>query len=107
MQEVSGAYLTDLNGVAQLSSIDMAMNQAQHSFLRKSFAPQIQTIARRAETPDGCLSACCSQGALASGFGARATECQTGVALDYGFANMMIDCSCVCHSRFQNEVIGG
>lgn len=53
MQEVSGAYLTDLNGVAQLSSIDIALNQGLHSFLRKSFPPQIQAIARRAETPDG------------------------------------------------------
>jgi hypothetical protein len=107
MQEVSGAYSTDLNGVARLSSIGMAVNQGLHSFLRKSFAPQIQTIARRAETPDGYLSACCSRAAPDNGFGTRAIECQTGVAPDCVFPNMMIDCSCVCHSRFQNEVIGG
>jgi hypothetical protein len=107
MQEVSGACLTDLNGVAQLSSIDKAMNQGLHSFLRKSFVPQIQMIARRAETPDGYLSVCCARAALDNGFGAHASECQTGVALDYGFANMLIDCSCVCHPRFQSEVIGG
>ena len=107
MQEVSGAYLTDLNGVAQLFSIDIALNQGLHSFLRKSFPPQIQAIARRAETPDGYSFALCSRAPLANGFGARAVACQTGATLDYGPANMMIDCSCVCHRWFQNEVIGG
>jgi len=53
MQEVSGAYSTDSNGVAQLPSIDMALNRGLHSFLRKSFAAQIQMIARRAETAHG------------------------------------------------------
>jgi hypothetical protein len=100
MQEVSGAYLTDPNGVAQLSSIDMATNQGLHFFLRKSFAPQTQVIIHRAETPDGYLSVCCSRAPLANGF-------QTAATLDYGFANMMISCLCVCHPRFQNEVIGG
>ena len=54
MQEVSGAYLTDLNGVAQLSSIDMAVNKGLHSFLRKTLTPQIQaytcSLERRAGT---------------------------------------------------------
>jgi hypothetical protein len=107
MQEVSGAYFTDLNGVAQLSSIDMAMNQGRHSFLRKSFAPQNQTIARQAETPDGYSSARCSRAPLANGFGPRTSESQTGVTPDYYLANMLIDSLCVCHLRFQNEVIGG
>ena len=100
MQEVSGAYPTDLNGVARLSSIDMATNQGPHSFLRKSFAPKFQTIARQAETPDAYSPVCCLHAPLASGL-------QTAATLDYGFADMMIGCSCVCHSRFQNEVIGG
>ena len=105
MQEVSGAYLNDLNGVAQLSSIDIALNQGMYSFLRKSFAPQIQTIARRADVRLSVVRVRRWQ----MDFEARATECQTGaaLALDYGFGNMMIDCSCVCHLRFQNEVIGG
>ena len=100
MQEVSGAYSTDLNGVARLSSIDMATNQGLHSFLRKPFAPQTQVITRQAETPDGYLFVCCSHAPLVNVF-------QTAASLDYGFANMMIDCSCVCHPPFQNEVIGG
>lgn len=33
MQEVSGAHLTDLDGVAPLSSIEMAANQGLHPFL--------------------------------------------------------------------------
>lgn len=107
MQEVSGMYSTDLNGVAPLSSIEMATNQGLHSFLRKSFVPQIQAIARRAETPGGCLSVPFPRASLANDFRARATKCQTGTAPDCGFGNMMIDCSCVCHLRFQSEVIGG
>ena len=107
MQEVSGAYSTDLNGVAQLSSIEMAMNQGLHSFLRKSSAPQIQAIANRAETPDGYSSAVGSRALQANGFGVRTSQCQAGAAPDRDPANMMIDCACVCHPRFQNEVIGG
>lgn len=100
MQGISGTYSTDLNGVARLSSIDMATNHGPHSFLRKSFTSQTPMIAHQAETPDGYLSACFSRGSRANGF-------QTGATLDYGFSNMMVGCSCVCHSWFQNEVIGG
>jgi hypothetical protein len=100
MQGFSGAYPTDLNGVARLSSVDMAANQGPHSFLRRSFAPQTQVIARQAETPDGHLSVCFPLGPVADGF-------QANAAPDCGFANMMSGCSCVCHSLFQNEVIGG
>jgi hypothetical protein len=107
MQEVSGAYPNDLIEVARLSSIDMVANHGPHSFFHKSFAPQIQLIARQAETPDGYLSAGCSRAAPGNGCGACAIEWQSAVAPDCGFANMMFDCSCVCHSPFQNEVIGG
>jgi len=107
MQEVLGAYSTDLSRVAQLSSIDMATNQGPHSFLRKSFAPQIQTIARQAEAPDGYSPVRGSREPSANGFSARAIQGQAGAALDRDLANMLIDCSCVCHLSFQNEVIGG
>jgi len=107
MQEVSGAYSTDLNGVAQLSSVDMAMNQGLHSFLRKSSTPQFQGIAHRAETPDGYSPACGSRAPQANGFGVRTIQCQADAARDRDQVNMMIDCTCVCHPRFQNEVIGG
>jgi len=107
MQEVSGAYSTNLNGVARLSSIDMAMNQGLHSFLRKSFAAQNQTIARQAETPDGYSLVRGSRALPANGFGVRAIERQAGAASDYDQVNMKIDWTCVCHLRFQNEVIGG
>lgn len=84
MQAVSGAYLTDLSGVAQLPSIDMAMNQGLHSFLRKIFAPQIQMMAGSIERRRGVLG-CCSRAPLANGFGVRTIECQTGAALVCSF----------------------
>lgn len=98
MQEVLGDFYTDRNGVAQLSSIAMATNQRLHSFRRNSSAPQIQTTARAD-----------AQGGLASTRGPRVRlgQRQERGAPDRGWLNMMFDCSCVCHSWFQNEVIGG
>lgn len=107
MQEVLGAYSTDLGGVAQLSSIDMATNQGPHSFLRKSFDPQFQAIARPAFLPDGQSPVRGSRAPSANGFSARAIPGQASVAPVRDLANMMIDWSCVCHLSFQNEVIGG
>jgi len=55
----------------------------------------------------GNSSARCASVPLAQGFMARAIDCQARAALDYGLANMMLDLLCVCHLRFQNEVMDG
>ncbi|MCX7146001.1 MAG: hypothetical protein NT042_07330 [Sulfuritalea sp.] len=99
MQEVLGDFYTDRNGVAQLSSIAMATNQRPHSFHRNSFTPQIPTTVRGADA----LNRLASRRRRP----VRANPRQTGVAQDRDFQNMLFGCLCVCHSRFQNEVIGG
>lgn len=107
MQEVSGAYLTGLNGVAQLSSIDMAMHQGLHPFLRKSFAPQIQATTRRVERRTGIRPPVARVGRWPTVSGLAQSSARRVPRSIAVFGNMMIDCSCVCHLRFQNEVIGG
>jgi hypothetical protein len=99
MQEVLGDFYTDRNGVAQLSSIAMAANQRPHSFHRNSFTSQIPTTVRGADAPN--------RRASARYRGIRANPRQAGVAQDRDLQNMLFGCLCVCHSRFQNEVIGG
>lgn len=99
MQEVLGDFYTDRNGVAQLSSIAMATNQRPHSFHRKSFTSQIQMAVRGADARGGR--------ATARDRHVRGKRRQAGIAGDCGRQNMMFGCLCVCHSRFQNEVIGG
>ncbi len=99
MQEVLGDFYTDRNGVAQLSSVAMVTHQRLHSFHRKPFTPQIQMTVRRAD----------AQGVRSSARDrhVRAKRRQAGVAWDCGRQNMIFDCLCACHSRFQSEVIGG
>lgn len=99
MQEVLGDICTDRNGVAQLSSIDTATNQRLHSFHRNSFPSEIQTAVR-------CVAAR-GRSARVRHWRARVNPRQKGVAGDCDFRNMQIGCLCVCHSQFQNEVIGG
>lgn len=99
MQEVLGDFYTDRNGVAQLSSIATATNQRLHSFRRNSFTLQIPTAACDADAPNRFASARHRR--------ARVNLRQTGVARDRDLQNMLFGCLCVCHSRFQNEVIGG
>ena len=99
MQEVLGDFYTDRNGVAQLSSIAIATNQRPHSFHRNPFTSQIPTTA--------CGADASSRLASARHRRARVIPRQTGVARDRDFQNMLFSCLCVCHSRFQNEVIGG
>ncbi|BAO30782.1 hypothetical protein [Sulfuritalea hydrogenivorans] len=99
MQEVLGEFYTDRNGVAQLSSVAMVTHQRLHSSPRKPFTPQIQMTVRRVDAQGGR--------AFARDRHDRAKRRQTGVAGDCGRQDMMFDCLCVCHSGFQNEVIGG
>lgn len=107
MQEVSGVHLTDLDGVARLPSDGMALNQGLSFFLRKSFAPQIQTIAPRVERRM-CIRlpvARASRWPMVSGL----TQSDARLASRWiaVFRNMPIGCLCVRHPQFQNEVIGG
>lgn len=99
MQEVLGDAYTDRNGVAQLSSIAMATNQRPHSFHRSSSPSKIPTTARGADAPNGL--------APVRHRHTRAKPRQTGIARRRDFKNMQFGCLCVCHLRFQNEVIGG
>ena len=99
MQEVLGDFYTDRNGVAQLSSIVITANRRPHSLHRNSFTLQIQTTVRCAEAQDGLAPAHHRR--------ARVNQRQKGIAQDRDLQNMLFGCLCVCHSRFQNEVIGG
>ena len=99
MQDGWGGGFTDRNGVAQLSSIAMATNLRPHSFHRTSFTSQVPTTARRTDVSDGF--------AFARHRRVRSNPHQAGIAHYHDFQNMQFDCLCVCHSRFQNEVIGG
>ena len=99
MQEVLGDFYTDRNGVAQLSSIAMASNPRPHSFHRISFTSQIPTTARDVGALNGLASARHRR--------VRVNPRQTGIAQNRDLQNMQFGCLCVCHSWFQNEVIGG
>jgi hypothetical protein len=99
MQEALGDSYTDRNGVAQLSPIAIATNQRPHSFHRNSFTSQIPTTARSADALNGF--------AFARHRRPRVNPRQTGIAQDRDLQNMLFGCLCVCHSQFQNEVIGG
>lgn len=103
MQAVSGAHLTDPNGIAQLSVIDLTLNQVMHSFFRKTFTPQIQAFARSVERRRG-IPGCCLRASLG---GARKASVRRTPRWIPVFGNMMIDLLRVCHLWFQNEVIGG
>lgn len=81
MQEVSGACLTEPNGVA-LTSIATVLQQGL--LLSPTNYPQIRSIARRAEAPDRHSSVRCRHAPPAYAYGIRATKCQTGVAPDCG-----------------------
>ncbi len=107
MQEDSGAYSTDLNGVAQLSSVDMAMNQglllssANHA-LRRFKQPLVGGKGRMGIRSSVALM---HRWPMVLGL-AQSSASRVSHSITV-FGNMMIDCLCVCHPRFQNEVIGG
>jgi hypothetical protein len=107
MQEVSGACSTDLNGVARLSSIGMAMNQGLHLFSAKPPLLKFKrsSVGQKRRTGIRPSVARVRSWPVVSGLAqSSARRASRRIAV---FENMMIDCSCICHPRFQNEVIGG
>lgn len=62
--------------------------------------------------PDGSLDRPSPKRAMSTRYLAHPARCRCrrvaeGLRAACGGQNMMIDCSCVCHWQFQNEVIGG
>jgi hypothetical protein len=104
MQKASGAEIKDLTGSARLS----ASNSSASVIRRRPRSPR---------NPARLRATCCapaSATALAGRAGCEFPKAfrvvaglRAGNTPDRGYIAMQNGYTCVCHSRFQNEVIGG
>lgn len=107
MQAVSGAYLNDLSGAAQLVFYRHGPESGPAFFPPQKIRSADSNDDSSGREPERVFPPFgrVRRRPAVSGFarsGARLVPRWISV-----FVNMMIDCLRVCHLRFQNEVIGG